>query len=99
MTTPEVPTTAAVGSPLDGGVRPLVWMPVLGHPLAIRAVLLDRRQALANHGQSLERLAERGGLSLDEAAAIALRRKWAPMKAEDALAALKGCAERYVPAA
>lgn len=23
MTTPEAPTTAAVGSPLDGGVRPL----------------------------------------------------------------------------
>jgi lambda repressor-like predicted transcriptional regulator len=52
---------------------------------------------MANHGQTLAQLAERGGLSLSEAAALALRRKWEPMPAEAALAALKGAAERYVP--
>lgn len=90
------------GSELIGSVRPpLVWMPVLGHPLAIRADLLNRQQAAINHGQTLERLAERGGLSLDEAAAIALRRKWTPMLVADAIAALKLVAERapYVPRA
>lgn len=88
--------TAGVG-PVDATVRPLVWMPVLGYPLAIRAALLSEAQAMANHGQSLARLAERGGMSLDEAAAVALRRKWAPMTKDEALGALKGAAERYVP--
>lgn len=99
MTTTEDANNRAGGSPVERGVRPLAWMPVLGHPLAIRAALLDRRQAEINHGQTLERLAERGGLSLSEAAAVALRRKWAPMSNDDALAALKGAAERYVPGA
>lgn len=84
---------------IEREVRPLVWMPVLGYPLAIRASLLSEAQAMANHGQTLARLAERGGLSLEEAAALALRRKWARMTADDALAALKGAAERYVPPA
>lgn len=78
-------------------VRKLVWMPILRHPLAVRAALLDARQAMTNHGQTLERLAERGGLSLEEAAALALRRRSEPMKTDDALAALKEAAERHVP--
>ena len=90
-------TNDAGASPVEREVRPLVWMPVLGHPLAIRAALLCERQAMANHGQTLAKLAERGGLSLEEAAAVALRRKWVPMTADAALAALKGAAERYVP--
>ena len=105
MTTDDTKTSSstdnlgAVGSQVDRGVRPLAWMPVLGFPIAIRAALLDRRQAEINHGQTLERLAERGGLSLSEAAAVALRRKWEPMSADAALAALKSAAERYVPGA
>lgn len=79
----------AVVAPVEASVRPLAWMPVLGHPLAIPAALLDARQAMENHGQTLERLAERGGLSLDEAAAVAERRRWQKMTAEEALAALK----------
>lgn len=86
-------------SPVQREVRPLEWMPILGFPIAVRAALLNERQAMVNHGQTLARLAERGGLSLEEAAALALRRKWALMPTDDALAALKGAAERYVPAA
>ena len=49
---------------------------------------LNREQANINHGQTLERLAERGGLSPDEIVANIERRKWKPMKIEDALAAI-----------
>jgi hypothetical protein len=94
MTKPETATHDAVGSPLEGGVRPLAWMPVLGYPLAIPIALLDARQAMENHGQTLERLAERGGLGLAEAAAVAERRRWRNMTAEEALAALKNVAMR-----
>lgn len=87
-------TTEPGGSPLDGEVRPLAWMPVLGHPLAIRADILDAQQAMTNHGQTLERLAERGGLSLDEAAAIVERRRWCELTAGEAMDALKRAAER-----
>lgn len=48
---------------LDG---PFVWEPTQG----------DRRQAEANHYQSLERLAERGGMSWCEMAAIVLNKRW-----------------------
>lgn len=78
-------------------VGPLAWMPVLGRPLAIPAALLDARQAMENHGQTLERLAERGGLSLDEAAAVVERRRWRKTTADEALAALKNaCTQRGV---
>lgn len=51
-----------------------MWMPLLDYkPLALPAALLDEAQAMKNHGQTLQRLAERGGLSLDEAACIAAR--------------------------
>ena len=50
--------------------------------------VLNREQAFTNHGQTLERLAERGGLSPDEIVANIERRKWRPMKIEDALAAI-----------
>jgi hypothetical protein len=57
--------------------------------MAIPARLLSAPQAMDNHGQTLERLAERGGLSLDEAAALAEGRRWRSMTADEALAALK----------
>jgi hypothetical protein len=42
-------------------------------------------QAKANHGgQTLRRLAQRGGLSPCEAVAVLEDRKWTPMNAEDA---------------
>ena len=75
-------------------VRRLTWMPVHGHPMAIRAALLDARQAMVNHAQTLEQLADRGGLSLDEAAAVASRRRWRSMTTDEAMAELKAVADR-----
>ena len=49
---------------------------------------------MTNHGQTLEQLAHRGGLSLDEAAAIAERRRWSKLTAGEAMDALKRAAER-----
>lgn len=65
---------------------PNPWMPLLGpgRGMAVRMDLLDARQAQVNHGQTLERLAERGGLSPCEAVALAERRRWHRMSAEQA---------------
>ena len=95
MPTRNEPLLPADEGPVERVVRPLAWMPVLGHPLAIRAELLDAQQAMTNHGQTLERLAERGGLSLDEAAAIVERRRWCKLTADEAMDALKRAAERH----
>jgi hypothetical protein len=64
------------------------WMPIMGTELAIRGTALDNRQALKNHGQSLWKLAERGGVSPAEALAIAERREFSAMPDADALTAL-----------
>lgn len=49
--------------------------------------LLDSHEGSAqrNHSQSLERLAERGGLSLSEIAAVIEDRQWRSMTDEEAL--------------
>ena len=52
------------------------WMPLMKTGLAIRMDILNEQQANRNHGQTLARLAERGGLSPDEALAIVERRDW-----------------------
>jgi hypothetical protein len=52
------------------------YMPILHYALAVRMELLNEEWAQRNHNQSLSRLAERGGLSLCEAAAIIERRPW-----------------------
>lgn len=52
------------------------WIPLIGTRLAVWSGLLCEQQAMRNHGQSLRRLAERGGLSPSEALAIAERRRW-----------------------
>ena len=64
------------------------WMPIIGTSLAIRGAALDNNQALKNHGQSLWRLAERGGVSPAEALAIAERREFSKMSDAEALKAL-----------
>ena len=46
-------------------------------------------QAYKNHGQSLARLAERGGLGPDELVAIFERRTWHSMPMRDAINRLK----------
>ncbi len=50
------------------------WSAIAGH----------ERQAMRNHGQTLERLAERGGLSPAEAVAIIEDRAFERMTLEDA---------------
>lgn len=64
------------------------WMPLMGTGLAVRMSMLNEAQARLNHGQSLERLAERGGLGADEALAIAERRAWEKRGDIEALKAL-----------
>jgi hypothetical protein len=79
------------------------WMPLLTtRGLAIRMDLLNEQQALINHGQSLGRIAERGGLSPCEALAIINRRRWrnegssseAGLKLLEAIIALDGAREQ-----
>lgn len=60
------------------------WMPLLGTALAIRMDVLDAEAADKNHGQTLERLAERGGLSITEVAAVIQRRYWRQMRDHEA---------------
>lgn len=49
---------------------PSQWMKLHSTALAIRMDVLNERQAQLNHGQSLKRLNERGGISPHEALAI-----------------------------
>lgn len=61
---------------------PVLW-PRLGGPresIPWAVIEPHRAQATANHYQTLERLAERGGLSWVEMAAVLQNRKWAPME-------------------
>ena len=53
---------------------PILQVPGFKLPWAL--IEPHRQQAMKNHGQTLERLAERGGLSFDEAAAVLEDRKW-----------------------
>jgi hypothetical protein len=59
-------------------------MPIMGSTLLSEipfAMLVPHEaQALRNHGQSLERLAERGGLAHSEAIAILEGRAWGAVK-------------------
>jgi hypothetical protein len=65
-----------------------MWFPLLGTPFAIRWSLLDERRAQINHGQSLKRLAERGGLGVSEASAVIGNRQWVSQRERDAFAEL-----------
>ncbi len=61
------------------------WMPIQHTSLAVRIGDLNEQQAQTNHGQTLQRLAERGGLSLCEALALIEKRRWRRMEFGDAL--------------
>lgn len=70
-------------------------MPLLGTPFAVRMSVLDERQAQANHGgQTLKRLAERGGLGMSEASAIAEKREWRKQETADAAKAIASAAQQ-----
>jgi hypothetical protein len=53
-------------------------------PLPWSIIEPHRQQAMKNHGQTLERLRERGGLGPCEAVAILEDRRWHRMDAADA---------------
>jgi hypothetical protein len=63
-------------------------MPIIGsHAIpSIRwsAIAGHERQAMNNHQQTLEQLASRGGLSVDEAVAIIEDRPWRSMRQQEA---------------
>ena len=63
-----------------------LWMPILHGPkLTVHFSFLSEEWAQRNHGQSLTRLAERGGLGCCEMAANLERRPWHIMSEYDAL--------------
>lgn len=64
------------------------WMPLAGMGLAIRMDLLNEEHAYRNHGQSLAKIAGRGGLDLQEALAIIEHRQWINQETKDTLLAL-----------
>ena len=53
-----------------------LFMPLQGTQLLLKFSALNERQAMKNHGYTLEQLADRGGISLSEAAAIIENRRW-----------------------
>lgn len=61
---------------------------VLGAPLPWKIIAPHAKQAWANHGQTLERLRERGGLDATEAVAVLEDRAWHPMDLAAAFARL-----------
>ena len=56
--------------------RTIDYMPLHSTGLAMPMFMLNEEQAQRNHGQSLKRLAERGGLSPSEALANMEKRRW-----------------------
>jgi hypothetical protein len=58
--------------------------PILGTKFTIpwKAITPHEKQALSNHGQTLKRLAERGGLDWVEALAVMEDRKWVRLDSE-----------------
>lgn len=68
-------------------------MPIMGYPKAEPfpwALLQPRRQrALRNHGQTLERLRNRGGLAPDELVAVLEDRPWRRMTPDEAFTRLR----------
>ncbi len=69
---------------------PATHMPVMGYPLVIPMAALDEHQAHLNHGQTLDTLARRGGISLSEAVALIERKPFHPMSDAYAMSCLRG---------
>ena len=55
-------------------------------------------QAQTNHGQTVSRLAERGGLSWSELHAVLHNRRWQKMDSNEAMIACRGLEARYLAA-
>lgn len=67
-------------------------MPLLRTGLYVDFRVLNEKQAMSNHGQTLEQLAARGGLGPAEALAIAEGRAWHAVQFNNALLALSALA-------
>ncbi len=67
-------------------------MPLMRTGFYVHFDVLDERQAQRNHGQTLARLRERGGLGPSEALAIAERRSWRQTNIPEAITALSALA-------
>ena len=65
------------------------FMPVTGYSLFVPMNRLNEEWAEKNHAQSLNKLAERGGLSLCEIAAIINKRPWREISQIEALSYLR----------
>ena len=81
-----------VGRELSEGddVSAPVWFPIMNAPPVPWALMAAcERQAQANHGQSINQLARRGGLASSEAVALLEGRRWQPMAARAADARLQ----------
>lgn len=76
-------------------IMPTSRPPVEGEPVRIRWALVapHEAQALANHSQTLARLAERGGLGAAEMVAVLEDRRWLPMRSEVAICRLRELVE------
>lgn len=64
------------------------YMPIQDTPFAVKMKVLNAKQAQKNHSQSLDRLAERGGLSAAETLALVKEDSFEPylgISEEDAL--------------
>lgn len=82
----------------DERLRYLKFFPKLCVPWALLAP--HEAQAQRNHGQTLERLAERGGLGADEMVAILEDRPWSSVRLlsmEQALTKLLELVKRWKP--
>lgn len=80
MTPHARPEAALAEMPIMDGVRI--------HSISMAVLVPHEAQARTNHDQSLQRIAERGGLSLCEAVAILEDRPWCRMNDREAEAAL-----------
>ena len=75
--------------------------PILGSKGAtvdLQLVADHGRQAYTNHGQTVTRLAERGGLSWCELHAVLHNRRWQKMDETEAAIACRGIEARYLSA-
>lgn len=64
-----------------------------------RLMAAHEQQAIANHYQSLKKLASRGGLSPSEACAVIEDRRWHPMEEHGAREQLKAHVAIYIETA
>ena len=75
--------------------------PILGSKGAVvdlQLVADHGRQAYTNHGQTVTRLAERGGLSWSELHAVLHNRRWQKMDETEAVITCRGIEARYLTA-